>query len=97
MAKIKGFELKALKTGVGHDGGGVQANIYFENKKVGILVDEGYGSGLEVTFLKDKETMQSIVDKTVLREDLTPYGRLDKFFGDLVELTIDEKEFKKNC
>ena len=95
MSSIKGFSLKSIKTNVGHDGSGLSANIYFNNKKVGFIEDDGCGVGLEVTFMKNKEELQSIVDEYVDREDLTPYARLDKFFEKLVRLSLDEKEFKK--
>lgn len=47
MTKSNGYQVKAVKTFHGHDGIGYEAKLYNpEGKKVALVVEDGYGGGL---------------------------------------------------
>lgn len=55
MAKIYGFELKAVKKTYGMEGEGFIANLYMDNKKVGSVADYGDGGCIDVSFESQRE------------------------------------------
>lgn len=107
MASIYGFEIKGLKTFVGRDGIGCQGNIYYNGKKVGWYNDSANGGMADIDFDGDGErrTKMELLLKEATRKyyerfpltgqyaDLEPNE--DIFMEDLVNFTLDEKEFKK--
>ena len=42
------FSIKAIKTFVGREGYGINANLYYNNKKVAFLLDSGNGGCLDI-------------------------------------------------
>ena len=107
MASIFGFEIKNLKTFVGRDGVGAQGNVYYNGKKVGWYNDSADGGMADINFDGDKEQYSKMMKllteatrKYYERYPLTgQYANLepneDFFMEDLVNFTLDEKEFKK--
>ena len=107
MASIFGFEIKGLKTFVGRDGMGAQGNIYYGGKKVGWYNNSADGGMADISFDGERErrTQMELLLKEATRKyyerfpltgqfaDLTPDEEL--FMEDLVNFTMDEKEFKK--
>jgi len=84
MAKIKGYELKAIKTFTGMEGLGFEANLYSKNKKIGRVLDDASGGPLQ-TFIEDKEKERQF------EEDTKNWGEelgKDSFMID--EIFIDE-------
>lgn len=63
MAKIKGFELKAIKKTMGKEGVGLIANIYLNNKKIGSYEDWGDGAmgNAHYNSKEDEETMMHLI------------------------------------
>ena len=64
------FEVKAVKTFMGRDGYGVNANLYYEGKKVAFLLDSGNGGCLDVDWVcktkNDKPYIPEIVKESQL-------------------------------
>lgn len=106
MAKIKGIQLKAVKSFETMDGFAISANVYLNNKKVGEIIDEGNGGGMYGHFNgpKIEEELATIVKK--FYEENPRYfiikpknnlGWIIEFIeSELLELHDIEKEFKKN-
>ena len=107
MASIFGFAIKGLKTFRGRDGVGSQGNIYYNGKKVGWYNDSADGGASDIEFEGTKEQrveMQGLLKEatrkyyerfplTGMFADLTPNEEI--FMEELVNFTLDEKEFKK--
>ena len=107
MASIFGFEIKGLKTFRGRDGEGSQGNIYYNGKKVGWYNNSADGGASDIDFDGDKEQYSKMMKllKEATRKyyerypltgqfaDLTPNEEI--FMEDLVNFTLDEKEFRK--
>ena len=95
MATIKGVALKAIKTNIGHDHAGFQANIYLKNKKIGEVTDDGWGGPLQIHFDKEKEAFYSIAKayKQEQKEKLLSDDEL--IIHNLLTLSDLEKEYKK--
>lgn len=107
MASIYGFEIKGLKTFMGREGQGCQGNIYYNGKKVGWYNDSADGGMSDIEFDGDRErcVQMEMLLKEATRKyyerfpltgqfaDLTPTEEI--FMEDLVNFTLDEKEFKK--
>lgn len=102
MAKIMGLELKAVKTFLGSDGYGLNANLHLNGKKVAFVLYEGRGGELEVTFtdkLKEDEIFAIAqryyekYPKFFLHDN--KWARLYELFEELYALYEIEKYFKK--
>lgn len=50
QAKLSDFKLKSVKHVAGHDGQGFTCNLYYKNKKVASIFDDGWGGGLQITW-----------------------------------------------
>lgn len=95
MAKIKGYEAKAIKTFMGEDYQGFTANLYHENKKVGTVADYGYGGPISIDVSKDGlEEMQRLGEE-YLKEKGSEFDSIDIFASDIVQLKELEGDFKK--
>lgn len=94
MASIQRVELKAVKQGFGHDGGGLSANIYYKNKKIGSVSDDGWGGPMLVTVEKEKETFEKIANayKKETKENLLDAE--EHLIYSLLHLKDFEKTFK---
>ena len=44
------FSVKSVKTFMGREGIGVNANIYYQNRKIGHIIDSGNGGCLDITY-----------------------------------------------
>ena len=44
------FSVKGVKTFLGRDGHGVNAKLFFENKKIGQLIDSGNGGAMDILY-----------------------------------------------
>lgn len=101
MAKIAGFELKAVKSFKDHDGYTIyQGNVYFKGKKLGFWSQDGWGGPDRYEF-DERPYNEALVKVTV--EDypvlthcfelgLTP--NMDILMGELIELKDTEKQYK---
>ena len=63
MAKIKGIELKGIKTFQGMEGVGFNANIYLDGKKVGFVMDSAYGGDYNYEY--DTPEAKNEIDKRI--------------------------------
>lgn len=99
MAQIKGLTLKGLTRFVGREGEAYQGSIYLNGKKIGWFSQSGDGgcSDIDYESREIKAEVEGIVKKYF--EENPPdseYGGNDEdFFEQLVELCLDEKDFKK--
>jgi hypothetical protein len=46
------FSVKSVKTFMGREGYGVNANIYYQNRKIGHIIDSGNGGCLDISYYK---------------------------------------------
>ena len=97
-----GLELKAVKTFLGSDGYGLNANLYFNGKKVAFVLYEGKGEELEVTFTdkSNEDTVFAIAQryyekypKFLLHDN--KWAKLYELLEELYALYEIEKYFKK--
>lgn len=95
MASIKNVQLKGIKVGFGHDGGGFNANIYLNNKKIGSTLDDGWGGPLQVDIEKEKEAFAQLTEEYAKEENETLLSADEKIIHDLLTLNDLEKEYKK--
>lgn len=102
MAKIMDFQLKSVKTFQGMDGIGLNANLYYKNKKVAFVLDEGHGGELNIQFFepdKKEEVFQAVkkyyekYPKFMFYD--TDWGKLTEFVEELYALYELEQYFKK--
>lgn len=102
MAKICGFELKAVKEFKSHDGYPIcQGNVYFKGKKLGSWSQDGWGG--EDWYEFDKAPYDKALAKTDLSgyeqfADCYKYGfspNLDILLGEVLRLRDLEKPYKK--
>lgn len=99
MARLYGFELKNVKTWNGMEGYGLQADVWFKHKRIGVYTDEGNGGSAYFSF-------QSIeFDKAIAKEcpDLAwdfngehLNGDLTLLFSRLIDMIDLEKTWKRN-
>ncbi|MFE8704235.1 hypothetical protein ACFYKX_27150 [Cytobacillus sp. FJAT-54145] len=95
MAQIKGVTLKALQTGIGHDRAGFQANVYFKNKKIGTVLDDGYGGCLDIYIEKEfREQFQTVCNE--YKDISNEFSNIEEnLMYALYELSSDEKHYKQ--
>jgi len=96
MASIKGIALKAVKTGIGHDFGGFQANIYLHNKKIGHVLDDGWGGDLQLDFDKQEEEFDQLAEAYRTETNETLLSATDHLIYSLMDLIEAEKAYKKS-
>lgn len=90
MASIKGFQLKGVVNFRGHEGELLsQGNIYYKNKKVGFYGDanKGIPQAIELTGAEVIQAYEKASKEYCEFPDL--------FFSELLDLSADEKEYKK--
>ena len=54
MIAKSNFSVKSVKTFMGREGCGVNANIYYKNKKIGHIIDSGNGGCLDISYYNNK-------------------------------------------
>lgn len=102
MAKIMGLELKAVKTFLGSDGYGLNANLYLNGKKVAFVLDEGNGGELNISFTDNtkRDEVFAIAQKyyekypKFMLSD-NNWAKLNELIEELYALYETEKYFKK--
>lgn len=97
MAKIKNIQLKSVKTFIGEDGVGFNANIYINNKKIGFAIDTANGAPIDIRFHNPQARIEfgrSV--KEYYKENPATVDGEDMFIAELIELVDLEKTFKKN-
>ncbi len=102
MAKIHGIELKGIKTFRDHEGASIaQGNIYVEGKKVGEWSQDSWG-GPDIYRMSNGYSERAFCDAVKKVHPQTK--KFDKFeieydldilMGELLELTNEEKDYKK--
>lgn len=97
MAAIKGVQLKSVKTFESRNGYGFSANLYINNKKVGVVGDEGRGGETDISIIKkeDRETFYQIVQQYYQENPADSNASYD-FVEELLGLSEMEKIFKNN-
>lgn len=96
MASIKGVQLKAITHYRGSDGEpGIQGNIYLHGKKVGYFSDDSRSGqmNIRVEHEKKKEIEELVADYYL--EHPSAYESVEWFINELIQLTENEKMFKK--
>src|SRR5699024_7396913 len=94
MAKIKGFEVKAVKTFMGREGYGLNANLYYKNKKVGEVIDDASGGPMKLD-IEDKEVDEIFNEVANERSDYN-FEQYADFVNELVEMKELESMYKKS-
>lgn len=84
MAKISGFELRAIKKTIGMEGEGFTANVYLDNKKIGTCADYADG-GLLNTCIEWDENIKKRLEKSFQK-----HTRVDTFELYKKHITIEE-------
>lgn len=105
MAKIKGWELKNIRTWEGREGEGAQGDIYYKGKRVGWYNDSADGGPVDINLHIDElqEQLDADVkayftvhpDPLCVQYDIEPDA--DIFFAELLSLIEKEKTYKKNA
>jgi hypothetical protein len=101
MAKIYGVEIKGVKPLRGMEYAGFSGNIYMDNKKVGEVIDDGDGGGMQIDieenkiaeFNKRSDTFLKTLSQKV--SDLMKNDNGVMLLSKIQELNEIEKEFKK--
>ena len=96
MAIIKGFQLKAIKKFRGHEGEPLrQANLYFNNKKVGFVSEDAHG-GYPIIDVDNTKEWQEVAEEYLAEHpEETTFSPPEFLFYELFDLSENESEFKK--
>jgi len=95
MAKIKGIQLKAMKLNFGHDGTGLKGNVYMDNKRIGEILDEGFGGGMEIDIMDTKvDEFKKRVDTYIAQNEII-LSPSEHFIEELAKLSWMEKTYKQ--
>ena len=106
MASIYGVELKSVKTWQGEEGLGLQANVYIDKKKVGMVTDDAWGGPLRFDFDTselDKRAEKYRVNVWNNKPENAKYLSLynsgsdfeDAFIDEIYNLLMVEKSWKR--
>ena len=99
MAKINGVEMKAIKTYTDHEGCGCSyASIYIDGKRVGKWSQDSWGGPDNYDGFEDVIISRAKRFKEGCNKDSKYYDFLDNpdiFMSNLLELSEDEKKYKK--
>ena len=106
------FSVKSVKTFMGREGHGVNANIYFKNQKIGDVIDSGNGGELNINYYIGDEWMRTNKDvddflNTLPKHTFKEKGydfRLDEItrfdaeemWNELINLYLIHREYKKD-
>lgn len=96
MASIKGIQLKAIKEGIGHDRAGFQANIYHGSKKIGSVLDDGWGGELNIDIVSDLDVFDEKAKAYHEEQNEKVLAPEESLIYDLLELSQLEKELKSS-
>ena len=111
MASIYGVTIKNVKEWSGMEGIATQANVYYNNKRVGVWTDDGYGGcgrfdfntdiikpAVEKFFKKwQKEHKGTIYENLYGDDEHMEFSFYDNFMSEVANLYDMEKEYKKNA
>ena len=106
-AKQAEYAVKAVKTFMGHDGdpsGSMECTLYKDGKKIGMVVDDSWGGGLQFhlegneenllcDFCKTLPKWTSEFDKEKIEYDMSA----DVYINSLVSKFLENKEFRRKC
>tara|TARA_R100000995_G_C3460548_1_gene112896 strand:+ start:457 stop:1041 length:585 start_codon:yes stop_codon:yes gene_type:complete len=67
------FSVKSVKTFMGREGYGVNANMYFKNKKIGHIIDSGNGGCLDIEYYVGNKWMRKNTDVDKFLSELPTY------------------------
>ncbi len=67
------YTVKAVKTFHGHDGYGWECNLYFGKKKVCLVVEDGYGGGLQFHWTDQHLESVDVVAHNLMDQKLVTY------------------------
>ncbi len=91
------IEAKNIKTMRDHEGGtAYDANIYVDGKKVGFIIEDGWGGGLQVAIPDDvQKKMIAHIKSLPVVGDKRWHGDLEIYLEDLVNLVLSSRELKR--
>ena len=105
------FSVKAVKTFMGMEGTGVNANIYFKNRKIGDVIDSGNGGELRIKYYIGESWMHKNKDVTEFLNTLPKHTfeekgydfRMDEvtnfdeeeMWNELITMAIAKRDYKK--
>lgn len=99
MAKLNGVEIKSFKQFIGHDGKCAQGSVYIDGKKAGFWSQDSWGGpdnyegDLEMRIKAKAKMVKAGTPTSVRGYDIM--DDTDVFMAALVNLLLDEKEYKK--
>lgn len=98
MATINGIGFKGVKTFTGREGHGFTANVYLNNKKVGMVADYANGGPLDIDIEpKHREAVMAEINAYLETEKTTVMlDNEEDFFNALFTLYETEKTYKSN-
>ncbi len=104
--KTPNVQIKNLKTFNGHDGIGVNANVFINGKKCFSVFDSAHGGDLEIQYydydqILGKERAGEYINELLLHIDtLKDINSLEDYINDLINTELqakDDKKFEKQC
>jgi hypothetical protein len=111
LTRIKGYEVKNIISNIGHDLSGFKCSLYFNNKKIATVMDDGFGGGYSFYFVNKEVELQlnEFIDeeykiriktwkpKDEIQETVGFIFDSETFIYELVELNDKIKNFKNIC
>jgi hypothetical protein len=107
MAKIFGYSLKKVKTFRGHDGTGLNADVYYQNKHIAYFTDAADGGEPDIDFTPAAKDLEAEMEKSAKEyaekytarywNDMPEWGferLLPMIVDDIVNLNNFEKLYK---
>lgn len=95
MSSINHVQLKSIKTGIGHDKGGFEANIFLQNKKIGRVADDGWGGEIEVNIIEQQEAFKQAAQQYHSDSNEQILDPSEAIIEALLALSELEKTYKK--
>ena len=89
------FSVKSVKTFWGRDGVGVNANMYYNNKKIGSIIDSGNGGPLDIYYDHRNEYKQVVKDFLFTLPKSDDQHDQEDLWNELINEYLLIKDFKK--
>ena len=110
MIRRSDLSVRAVKTFMGREGSGVNADLYFKNKKIGDLIDSGNGGGSDIHYRTGNKYMPDDPNVVAFLETLPEHTYGDRgyefneskvtrfndeeMWDEIIDLYLIRKEFR---
>lgn len=98
MASINNITIKNLRSFEGREGTCYQGNVWYKGKKLGFWSQDGDGAicdNFDFNELVLKEEVEKYKQSKYVSDEYRKITSIETLLSDLVDLTLDEKDYRK--